>query len=382
RVDQQTRVAAYERAMAALAARHPDDAEARIFHALALVATAAPTDKSYTKQLEAGRVLEEIWARQPDHPGLAHYIIHAYDVPALAPRARAAAERYARIAPSAAHALHMPSHTFTRVGQWRESIETNLRSREAALSTGSMGEALHATDYAVYAYLQQRRIDEATRLRDGLPAIAARFNPNAVTGAAPGAAGVFALAAIPARVALEQRDWKAAAALAPAPSGFAWTEAMTWFARAVGASRLGRAADARSAVDTLGAITARLRAKGAGYWAEQVAIQQLGARAWLHLSEGRRDSAVAAMREAADREERTEKAAVTPGPLAPARELLGDMLLEIGRPADALAAYRAALRTEPNRYHSVDGARRAALATGDRAAADRYAAQLREITKT
>jgi hypothetical protein len=381
RVDQPTRVAAYERAMADLVARYPADTEAKVLHAIALTASASPSDKTYAKQLAAGAILERLWAAQPDHPGLAHYIIHSYDHPPLAGRARAAARRYARIAPSAAHALHMPSHTFTRVGLWRESVETNRRSVDASLRTASIAEALHASDYAAYAYLQMRRDSAAQAVLDGLPALAARFDVNAVTGAAPGSAGLFALAAIPARYALERRDWAQAAGLVPTPSAFPWTEAMVHFARALGASHTGDPAAAQASVDSLAAIEARLGARGERYWAEQVAIQRLGARAWLARAARRDDEALTLMREAAAREDATEKAAVTPGPLAPARELLGDLLLELGQPGEALVEYRRALRTEPGRYRTLDGARRAAAATGDRAAAARYAAELRTLTR-
>jgi hypothetical protein len=380
RTSQLSRVAAYERAMADLVARQPADTEAKIFHAIALAAAAPPTDKTYANQLRAGELLEAIWARQPDHPGLAHYIIHAYDVPPLAPRAKAAAERYARIAPSAAHALHMPSHTFTRVGAWGESVETNHRSIEVALAGGAISEALHASDYVMYAELQRRRMEAAKAVLDGLPALAARFDPAAVTGAAPGSAGVFALAAIPARWALERRAWPEAAALPVHGSGFIWTDAMTHFARALGSAHTGDRAGARVAIDSLAAIQRRLAASGEGYWAEQVAIQQLGAEAWLARAEGRDSAALVAMRRAAEREDATEKSAVTPGPLAPARELLGDLLLELRRPSEALAEYRAALAHEPDRYHTLDGARRAAEAAGERDAAARYAAQLRKVT--
>jgi hypothetical protein len=380
RVGQAARVAAYERAMADLVAREPADTEAKIFHAIALVASAPPTDKSYARQLRAGAALEALWKMHPDHPGLAHYIIHAYDYPALAPRASAAARRYAHIAPAAAHALHMPSHTFTRVGEWNASVETNRRSIDAALRSGSIAEALHASDYVVYALLQMRRLGEARAVLDSLPSLAARFDPNAATGAAPGSAGLFALAAIPARDALERRDWGAAARLAPRATSFQWTEAMTFFARALGASHTGDLATARVSVDSLAAIESRLRAGGEGYWAEQVAIQRLGALAWLERANGRDDAALATMREAARREDATDKSAVTPGPLAPARELLADLLLELGRPAEALAEYRATLRTESNRYHTLDGARRAAAAAGDRAAAASYARQLSALT--
>ncbi|AHG89232.1 TPR repeat-containing protein [Gemmatirosa kalamazoonensis] len=378
-VDQQTRVRAYERAMADLVAREPADTEARIFHAIALVAAAPPTDKSYADLRRAGAELEALWARQPDHPGLAHYIIHSYDVPALAPRAAAAARRYAAIAPSAAHALHMPSHTFTRVGQWQASVDANRRSAEAALRDASIAEVLHASDYQVYAYLQMRRDSAARAVLATLPALAARFDPTAVTGAAPGSAGVFALAAMPARYALERGAWAEAAVLEPVASAFPYAEAMTYFARALGAAHIGDTARARVAGEWLAAIRDRLAARGEPYWAEQVAIQTLGADAWLAFARGRRDDALALMREAATREDATEKSAVTPGPLAPARELLGDLFAALGRPREALAEYRATLVREPNRYRALDGARRAALAAGDRAAAARYASQIRTL---
>jgi hypothetical protein len=380
RADQRTRVVAYERAMAELVAKQPADTEAKIFYALALTASAPPTDKTYANQLKAGDILEPIWVKQPNHPGLAHYIIHTYDYPALAGRAKAAAQRYSEIAPSAAHALHMPSHTFTRVGLWKESVETNLRSVDVALRDTSIAEALHASDYAEYAYLQMRRTSAAKGVLDGLPALEARFDVNAVTGAAPGSAGVFALAAVPARYALERRDWAQAVTLVPKPSAFPWTEAMVYFARALGASHTGDVATARASIDSLSAIQQRLQAKGEGYWAEQVAIQTLGAQAWLDHAEHRDDAALAAMRKAAEREDATEKNAVTPGPLAPARELLGDLLMEMRRPADALVEYRAAMLKEPNRYLALDGARRAASASGDRASAAKYATQLKKIT--
>jgi hypothetical protein len=379
-VDQQTRVAAYEQAMADLVARQPADTEAKIFHAISLVAAAPPTDKSYAQQRRAGAILASLWTAQPDHPGLAHYIIHSYDVPALAPSAAAAARRYADIAPAAAHALHMPSHTFTRLGLWEASVRTNRRSVEVAIRDSSLAEVLHASDYLEYAYLQMRRDSAARAVLDGLPALAARFDPSVVMGAAPGSAGVFALAAIPARYALERRAWTEAASLVPTASAFPYAEAMTYFARALGSAHLGRLAAARAAVDPLGAIHERLRARGESYWAEQVAVERLGAQAWLDLAEGRRADALAHMREAAAREDATEKSAVTPGPLAPARELLGDMLMELGRPADALTEYRRTMAKEPKRFRTLDGARRAASAAGDRAAAAIYAGELETLT--
>lgn len=380
RVDQATRVAAYERAMDDVARAYPSDTEAKIFHAVALVASASPTDKTYARQLQAAEVLEALWKSQPNHPGLAHYIIHAYDYPPLAARARMAAQRYAQIAPSAAHALHMPSHTFTRVGLWEESIATNRKSYEVALREGSIAEALHALDYATYAYLQLRRDSAARAVVDGLPALAARFDVRAVTGAAPGSAGVFALAAIPARYALERREWEEAARLEPVRSDFPWTEAMVYFARALGGAHSGALDLARAATDSLAEIHRRLSAAGEGYWAEQVAIEHLGAQAWLAHAERRDSAALHLMREGAQREGATEKSAVTPGPLVPARELLGDLLLALGRPREALAEYQAALASEPNRYLTLDGARRAAGAAGDRALEEGYAARLRALT--
>jgi hypothetical protein len=359
-VDQDTRIAEYERAMADLVEREPADTEAKIFHALALVATAAPSDKSYAKQRRAGALLEALWAKQPDHPGLAHYIIHTYDIPALAPLADAAAHRYAGIAPSVAHAQHMPSHTFTRLGYWNESVRANQQSYDAAMRDSALGEALHASDYMVYAYLQMRREADARSLRDRVPALAARYDPTVVRGAAPPSAAFFAIAAIPARFALERGAWAEAAALAPRATDFPHTEGMTYFARALGAARLKQVAEP--------------------YWAEQVHIQRLGAQAWLDLAEGRDADALAHMREAADREDATEKSAVTPGPLAPARELLGDMLMELHRPSEALVAYRGTLTKEPNRYRALDGARRAAVAAGDTRAAATYASQLARLT--
>jgi len=350
--DQRTRVVAYADAMNDLAMRQPADTEAKIFYAISLTASAAPTDKTYANQLKAGSILEALWAKQPNHPGLAHYIIHTYDYPALADRARAAAERYAVIAPSAAHALHMPSHTFTRVGMWQESVDANNRSMKIALSTGSIAEALHAADYAVYADLQMGRESDAKAILDGLPPLAARFDPNAVTGAAPGSAGVFALAAIPARWVLERSAWGEASALEPKASAYPYAEAMTYFARALGASHMGDLAKAKASVDSLTSIQRRLSATGEGYWAEQVAIEDLGARAWLDLAEHRENDALVKMREAAVREDATEKSAVTPGPLAPARELLGDMLMQLKRPTEADVEYRATLLREPNRRHS------------------------------
>ncbi|MSO49218.1 MAG: hypothetical protein EXQ49_04850 [Acidobacteria bacterium] len=375
-LDQRARVVAYEGAMAALATAYPADREASIFWALSLTAAALPTDKTYANQLKAGAILEKLYPAQTDHPGITHYIIHSYDVPALADKAVAAARRYATIAPAAPHALHMPSHTFTRVGAWQDSIDTNILSAEAALKMNARAEQLHAMDYMAYAYLQTGQ-DKATQVvLAQIPGIAAAFDPTVVVGAAPGSAGIFALAAIPARWALERRDWTAAARLEPKPSRFPYTEAMTHFARALGASRTGALAEARQSIAALQDIHSRLAEAKETYWAEQVAIQHLGATAFLALAEGRTTDALTTMRSAAVREDATEKNAVTPGPIAPARELLGEMLLELKQPADALKEFQATLKKEPGRFRALYGAAKAAALADDRATARTYYSEL------
>jgi len=377
--DQAVRVVAYRDAMAKVAAAYPSDTEATIFYALSLASAASPNDKTFADQIKAGAMLEELIAGQPDHPGLAHYIIHAYDAPPLADRALAAARRYAKIAPSAPHALHMPSHTFTRLGYWQESIDTNVASGAVARRENSVAEELHAMDYQMYAYLQTAQDRSARRLLDALPEVAARFDPDAVGSAAPGSAGVFALAAIPARYALERGAWAEAATLTPHPSKFPYTEALTYVARAVGAAHGGDTATIRSAIDALQRIRDRLVQTQERYWAEQAEIQIQTASAWLAFAERREGDALAGMRAAADLEDRTEKAAVTPGPLVPARELLGEMLLALKQPAEARKAFEATLKREPNRFRAVYGAGRAASLSGDPVAARRYYAQLLEI---
>jgi hypothetical protein len=377
RVDQRTRVVAYEQAMAKLQTAWPDDVEARIFYAVALDQAALPSDKSYQNQLAAAAILDPLASKMPDHPGIAHYIIHTYDSPALASRGLDAARRYATIAPDAPHALHMPSHTFTRVGLWQESIDTNLASAGAAARENSVVEQLHALDYQTYAYLQTAQDGAVARVIDQLEGLAKGI-PTARADAAPIPAGYYALAAIPARYALERGDWAAAASLTVRPSSFPWTDALTHFARALGAARGGQPAAARADAARLLAIRDELQPKDA-YWAEQVEIARLGAEAWIAFAEGRRADAVAAMTMAAEREDKTEKAAVTPGPLAPARELLGEMLLEAGQPADALAAFEITVAKEPNRFRGVSGAARAAELAGDRRKAAQYYRQLLQI---
>jgi hypothetical protein len=379
RVPQQTRVIAYRDAMAALATTY-DDTEASIFYALSLTASEDLNDKTYASRLKAGAILEALYAKYPDHPGLAHYIIHSYDVPALAPKALDAARRYAHIAPSAPHALHMPSHTFTRVGSWQESIETNIASAAAARLEHAVTEELHATDYQMYAYLQTAQDVAAKRLLDTLPEITARLlDVHATESAAPVSAAVFAVAAIPARWALERGAWAEAAGLGAHPSEVPYADALTYFAQALGAARSGRATLARTAIDQLRQLRDREDRLNEAYWTGQIEIQRRAASAWLAFAEGRRTDAVAEMRAAADAEDRTEKAAVTPGPIAPARELLGEMLLEMAQPARALKEFEATLVKEPNRFRSVYGAARAARLSGNNTAAGTYFTQLLHI---
>jgi tetratricopeptide (TPR) repeat protein len=376
------RTLAYERAMEKIVADYPDDMEAKIFYALSVNQTALATDKTYANQLKAVGILEPLYKTHPDHPGLAHYIIHAMDHPPLAPRALDAARRYAKIAPSAPHALHMPSHTFTRVGYWQDSIASNIASADSATKLGTHGETLHAMDYQIYAYLQLGQDAAARRVLDRMPEVRARFNPDAIGGAAPGSAGLYAIAAIPARYALERGDWAAAASLEVRSTTFAWVDAVTPFARALGAARSGSPAAATADIDRLKALNEKLAAAQDSYWTGQVDIQRRIAEAWVAFAGGRRDEAIAAIREAADAEDATDKSAVSPGPLAPARELLGEMLLEAGEPKDALAAFEATMKKEPNRFRAVAGAMRAAEAAGDREAAARHARELLEIAKT
>lgn len=379
---QRERTLAYEKAMEKVSTDSPADTEARIFYALAVTQNALPTDKTYANQLKATAILEPLFRQYPDHPGLAHYIIHSYDQPALAARALAAARSYAKIAPDAPHALHMPSHTFTRVGAWSDSIAANTASADAATKAGCYGETLHAMDYKMYAYLQTAQDAAARRTLDGLAAIAKVFDPKSICGAAPGSAGLYALATIPARYALERGDWKAAASLETATTPFAWVDAQSRFARALGAARSGSPGGARAEIEQLAAFHEKLAAANDSYWAGQVDIQRRVAEAWVAYASGRRDEGIAQLTAAADAEDATDKAAVTPGPLTPARELLGDMLLEGGQAAGALKAYEATMAKEQNRFRAVYGGARAAAAAGDRTLAAKYYRQLLDICRS
>src|SRR6266849_1571778 len=361
KIDHRSRVQAYLKAMEALAGRYPEDDEAQIAYAITLNVAASPADKSYANQLKGAAILEPIFKRQPQHPGVAHYLIHLYDYPPIAEKGLDAAMRYAKIAPAAPHAQHMPSHIFTRVGYWKESIAANQASVRAAKADKAATDQLHGQDYMVYAYLQLAQDNNARAVIDEM-AQSTSFSPD-VQGAP------FALAASPARYMVERGDWKGAAQLEVRPTKFAQVMAMTHFARALGAARAGQPEAAKADLAKLAELRDRLREAKDAYWSEQVDIQWQVATAWVLYAEGKFDDALKTMRAAADAEDKTEKHPVTPGVPEPARELYGIMLLDRGMAADALAAFEATIKKEPNRLNATLGAAKAAEKLGDKAKA-------------
>src|SRR6266480_6846296 len=364
---QLARAKAYE----ALGAKYPGDDEAQIFYALYLACTQLQTDQSYSAWLKAAGILEKQFAKYPDHPGVAHYLIHSYDAPPIAQQGLPAARLYAKIAPDAPHALHMPSHIFTRVGAWADSAATNRRSADAAKRSNDPDEALHALDYMTYAYLQLARDGDARRTLAEARTLT-EINPARAT--AP-----YALAAMPARYAVERGAWGDAAKLAPSPSKFPFTEAMTHFARALGAARSGDPAAAQKDAERIAALRDELKAANSEYWANEVEVMRLASLAWTALAQKKSDEALGLMRQAADIEDKSEKNIVTPGRLLPARELLGDMLMELARPAEALKEYEASQLREPSRYRGLHGAGLAAAGAGDAAKAKLYYGRLLEL---
>jgi hypothetical protein len=360
KIPHQARVQSYLKKMAALAAKYPDDDEAQIFYAITLNVSASPADKTYANQLKGAAILEPIWQRQPQHPGIAHYLIHLYDYPPIAAKGIPAALRYSKIAPNAPHAQHMPSHIFTRVGYWKESIAANLASVQAARASKESGDQLHGQDYLVYAYLQLGQDAAAHRVIDEMEAT--QPNPDVYAGA-------FAQAASPARYMVERGDWKGAANLEVKPSKFPQTMAITYFARALGAARSGDPSAAKADVAKLSEIRDSLREAKSDYWATQADVEAQVANAWVLYADGKYDDALNAMSAAADAEDKTEKSPVTPGSLAPARELYGFMLLDRGMAKEALAAFEATQAKEPNRFNGYAGAAKAAQALGDTATA-------------
>jgi hypothetical protein len=366
-VDHNTRMQAYAKAMEQLAARYPGDDEAQIYYALALNTSANPADKTYANQLKGAAILEPIAKRQPQHPGVAHYLIHLYDYPPLAAKGLEAARRYAKLAPAASHAQHMPAHIFTRLGYWRESIASNIEAEKAGKAAGEGDDELHAMDYLVYAYLQLGEDAHAKAVLDEMTVVA-------------GASGTFipsyALAAAPARYAVERSDWNSAANLEVHSNAAPNVQALTYFARALGSARLGHVDAAKSEIARLISLRDQLRAAKDVYWGEQVDIQQQVAAAWVLEAQGQRADALNAMRVAADAEDGTEKHPVTPGVGKPARELYGVMLLQNGRPNDALIAFETTLKTLPNRLGAMEGAAIAAEKSDDVKKAKVYYGQI------
>lgn len=338
-----------------LARQYPDDDETQIFFALYLTATQLPTDKTLSRAMTAVVILNQEFAKHPDHPGVAHYLIHSNDFPPIAAQGLTAANCYAQIAPAAPHALHMPSHIFTRVGLWQQSADTNQRSINAARLANGITDELHAYDYMVYAYLQLARDKDAWR---GVEAVHALRDTNR--------AADYARAAVPARYALERGVWRDAAQLDdPDTSKFPYASAIRLFARALGAARSGDPEAAGRDLARLWDIEATLTAAKDDYWLAEVQVQVLAAEGWIANAKGDQDQALALMRAAADKEDLTEKSSVSPGRLVPARELLGDMLLQDARPADALLEYEASLKRDPRRFRSYSGAGQAAAGAGN-----------------
>ena len=385
KLDHRTRALAYGEAMERLYRRYPSDSEAGVFFALTLIAKGMMTgDKSYANEKKAAQILNRVLAREPRHPGVAHYLIHSYDYPALALLALPAARSYAKIAPASAHAQHMPSHIFTRLGLWQEAVRSNLDAKASAKAyavrnrmPGAWDEQLHAMDYLAYAYLQGAQDKHAWAVLDELYQIRKAEPENFKVA--------YAFTAIPARYALERRRWDEAAELTmrQGPLGtfpwqrFRWAEAHIHFARAVGAARAGDTASARHEVEKLAAIRQALtEIKGDFDWAKQVEIERQVASAWLAYAEGKHGESLRLMTAAAELDDATEKHPVTPGSVLPAREQLGELLLELKRPLAALQAFEASLRRAPNRFNGLYGAARAAKLAADQKKAKTYYGKL------
>jgi len=388
KVDQDTRTHNYERAMAALAKKYPTDVEAKVFHALAL--NEVFDHKSMDPLLQAIKILEPLEKKYPDHPGITHYLIHSYDFAPIAKRGVPAADKYAKIAPSAPHAQHMPSHIYSMVGMWQESIQSNERAVEVSKQFGAQAwpgtgkvypQAPHAWDFMVYAHLQLGQDAKAKQLVDEMDAAQMGLYPNL---------GVYtAIAAVPARYYLERQDWAGAAQLQPLaarhPAGEwqrAISDAISYFASAMGSARTGDATTAEATVQKLAAQRETLLKLKQGYWAEQVEVQVLGANAWLQQAKGNKGEALKFMRAAADLEDGSEKHVAMENRLYPMRELLGDMLREHGEYAQALREYEVSMKSTPNRLRGYYGAAKAADGTGDAKRATAYYRQLARLTQT
>ena len=342
-----TRALKYEQAMASLAAQDKD-VEVQVFYALALLANAPPADKTHARQKQAADLLEPLYAAYPEHPGIPHYMIHAYDNAELASRGLPEARAYSKIAPSAPHALHMPSHIFTRLGLWDDSIASNLAASDAARKAADTGEQLHAMDYLVYAYLQSGRDADAAQVISQLKTI-----PNLNTGTFKIG---YAATVMPIRYMVERGQWAEAAKIVPPTSAPPHVVAIAVWARGLALARSGHAAESAATIPELQRIQDQLQAAGNAYWATQVEILKREVMAWSAQAQGKQQQAVALLREAADEEDSIEKLPVTPGPIVPAREQLGDLLLEQGHPELALKEFQTALVSTPGRRGAVQGA--------------------------
>jgi hypothetical protein len=351
-----TRVSNYEAAMRELAAANPNDVETQVFYALALISNASPLDKEHRKQKQAADLLEPLWREFPDHPGIPHYLIHAYDSQELASRGLAAARAYAGIAPSAPHALHMPSHIFTRLGLWDDSISSNIAARNAAQHQGDTGEELHAMDYLVYACLQSGHDQEAAQVIQQLKAMQNLNLDDFKSG--------YAATAMPIRYIVERQQWSEAEKVVnPPDSALPQVIAIAVWTRGLGFARTGHAPEAQKEFQSLSQLEERLRVSGNSYWAAQVNIMKREVMAWSAHAANKPDEAVAILRSAADDEDAIEKLPVTPGPIIPAREQFGELLLAQGDPASASKAFETALVNAPGRRGALQGAAQAARAS-------------------
>jgi tetratricopeptide (TPR) repeat protein len=375
KADYATRGAAFEKKMGELATKYPEDTEAQIFHALSLKLAASPTDKTFSNEKKCGEILEPIFKEEPHHPGIAHYIIHCYDNPVLAEQGLNAARMYAKIAPVSAHANHMPSHIFTRVGSWQESIASNIRSAAIAASQekdSKNGEArdqrLHAMDYLEYAYLQSGQVAKAKAILDEYQGF------QEVPGLT--LTGNYAMGAIPARYAIEMKQWKMAAELLPMKDGVPWARALVWEAIGEGSARQGNLRRAGESEKALAELRDEAKRKSE-YWSKQIEVQRREVEALIAERTGAKDEAIAKMRSAVELEESMDKDAVTPGPVTPAREMLAGMLAAQNRQAEALKEYEAVLKVAPNRFNVLYDAAVAAVRCGNQAEAKRY---FRELT--
>jgi hypothetical protein len=343
----------------------------QVFYALALLSTAPPADKTHANQKKAVAILEPLYAANPQHPGLAHYLIHACDNAEMAQQGLKAAQEYSKIAPSAPHALHMPSHIFTRLGMWNESVASNNAARRAAHAQGDIGEELHAMDYLTYAYLQLGNDDKAAAVVSDLRSMQGLQGQNFKIG--------YAETAMPVRLGVEQAKWQEAAAILPATNAAPEVAAVAVWSRAVGLARTGHLQDAKEETQRLRELEAALRQKGRDYWADQVKIQTAEAEAWVAAAA--KDYAIARKRmtDAADLEDSIEKLPLTPGPIVPAREQLGELLLMMNQPAEALTQFEASLAQSPGRRNGLSGANKAAEMSKNPAKSSFYAAELQKL---